>query len=140
MRHRLALDEFAVQRRIGRTAAYGEIIGRRDHGPPVDIGAAKDEVARGNVDQRALFVVGTPPGNLANLAKTAVVDHTRQPHTRVHLAPALLARYLAFAAHLFGHRPPRGELVVVLFPAPGGTHHFRPRSHTPKLAPNKNAK
>src|SRR3546814_9432072 len=55
MRHRLALDEFAVQRRIGRTAAYGEIIGRRDHGPPVDIGAAKDEVARGNVDQRALF-------------------------------------------------------------------------------------
>src|SRR3546814_3911730 len=85
MRHRLALDEFAVQRRIGRTAAYGEIIGRRDHGPPVDIGAAKDEVARGNVDQRALFVVGTPPGNLANLAKTAVVDHPRKPRPRVHL-------------------------------------------------------
>src|SRR3546814_18899330 len=82
MRHRLALDEFAVQRRIGRTAAYGEIIGRRDHGPPVDIGAAKDEVARGNVDQRALFVVGTPPGNLANLAKTAVVDHPRKPRPR----------------------------------------------------------
>src|SRR3546814_11599347 len=106
MRHRLALDEFAVQRRIGRTAAYGEIIGRRDHGPPVDIGAAKDEVARGNVDQRALFVLGTPPGNPANLAKTAVVDHPRKPRPRVHLAPAVLARDLAFAAHLFGHRPP----------------------------------
>src|SRR3546814_5407901 len=93
---------------------------RRDHGPPVDIGAAKDEVARGNVDQRALCVVGTPPGNLANLAKTAVVDHPRKPRPRVHLAPAVLARDLVFAAHLFGHRPPRGEFVDVFFPAHGG--------------------
>src|SRR3546814_619123 len=86
----------------------------------VDIGAAKDEVARGNVDQRALFVVGTPPDNLANLAKTAVVDHPRKPRPRVHLAPAVLARDLVFAAHLFGHRPPRGEFVDVFFPAHGG--------------------
>src|SRR3546814_7695317 len=29
VRHRLALDELAVQRRIGRAATHGEIVGRR---------------------------------------------------------------------------------------------------------------
>lgn len=34
---------------------------------------------------------------------------------RVHLAAAVLARDLLFAAHLFGHRAPRGKLVDFLF-------------------------
>jgi hypothetical protein len=117
VRHRFALDELAVQRRIGRAAAHGEIVGAGDHRPAIDIGPPEDEIGRRQIFEFAIGAIRPPPRDLADLAKAARIDDRREPRARVHLAAAVLARDLLFAAHLFGHRAPRGKLVDFLFPA-----------------------
>ena len=117
MRHRLALDEFPVQRRIGGAAAHGEIVGRGDHRPPVDIRAAEDEIRRRQILELAISAIFAAPRNLADLAKASCIDDPREPCPRVHLAAPMLPRDLFRAAHLLGHRAALPEFVDLFFPA-----------------------
>ncbi len=117
MRHRLTLHELPVQRRIGRAAAHGEIVGRGDDRPAVDIRAPEDKIARGKVFQLAIGAISRAPGDLADLAKAARIDNRGDPRPRIHLAAPVLARDLFLAAHLLGHRAAHGEFVDFFFPA-----------------------
>src|SRR3546814_14251455 len=112
MRHHLALDELPVQRRIGRTAAHGEIVGAGDHRPPVDIRAPEDEITRGEVFQLAVLAIAPAPRDLPDLAKAPRIDDRVQSRPRIHLAAPMLPRDLFLAAHLLGHRAALPEFVA----------------------------
>ena len=116
MRHCLALHELTVQRRIGRAAAHGEIVGRGDDRPPVDICAPENEVARRQVFQLAVGAIFSAPRDFPDLAKAACIDDAREPRPRIQLAATMLPRDLFLAAHLLGHRAARGEFVDFFFP------------------------
>src|SRR3546814_18529832 len=94
MRHRLALDELPVQRRIGRAPAHGEIVGRRDHRPPVDIRAPEDEITRGEVFQLAVLAIAPAPRDIPDPAKAPRIDARVQLRPRIPLPPPILPRDL----------------------------------------------
>ena len=123
MRHFLALGEFAVQRRIGGPAAYGEIIGRGDNRAALDIGATEDQVARREILERSVLGISPASGNLADLAEAALVDNARNPRPCVELAAAMLAGNFLLATHFLGEPLALGQFFKFGFPC-----HVRVRS------------
>ncbi len=121
VRHRLALDKLAVQSRIGRPAAHGEIVGAGDDRAAVDIAATEDEIGRRQIDQIAVLIVAAAPGDLADLAKAARIEQRVDPCARIHLAARMLPRNLVFPTHLLGQRTAPGELVDLFLPTHAAT-------------------
>ena len=117
MCHFLALGELAVQRRIGSAAAHGEIVGGGDHRAALDIGAAEDQIARREILERAILGIGAASGDLADLAKAALVDDAGDACASVELAAIMLARDFLLAAHFFGQPLALGQFFEFGFPA-----------------------
>ena len=116
MRHFLALDEFAVQRCVGRTTAHSEIIGAGHNGTAVHIAAPENEVRRAEIGQLACRVIAALAGNLANFTETAGIEQSLQPLARIKLALPVLPGEFLLAAHFFGQRLARPQLRNLCFP------------------------
>ena len=117
MRHRLALGELAVDRGVCRPAAHREIIGRGNHRPPIDVGAAEDEIAGGKVGQFAIGAIAAFSGNLADFAERAGVDQCGQPGAGIQLAARVLAGDLLGPAHPLGQLLALAQFLNFTLPA-----------------------
>src|SRR3984957_7234428 len=100
IRHLLGLDLLLMDRRIGRTAAYGEVIGCDCDRPALDAAAAEDEVGCTKLQQFAIVAVGAHTGDTADLPEARRIEQPVDTLAHCELAFAPLDRDFFGSAHL----------------------------------------
>src|SRR5262249_54626153 len=100
VRHLLGHQRLFADRRVGRAAAYGEIVADPDDRPSVDLRAAHHAIRRDQLLQFALFVVLRPAGDRTDLVKAAAIDEPVDALAYGEPASLVLALDLVGAAQL----------------------------------------
>ncbi len=117
MRHLLWHQRLFADRRIGRTAAHGEIITRDDNRPAVDGAPAKHIVRWCQLDEVPLLVIAGPPGDRADLVKAGGIHQRVDALAHGQLAGVVLALHPLGAAQLAGLPLALAQLVQFRLPA-----------------------
>ena len=125
----------AGDRRIGRTAAHGEVVARENHRTTADFGGAEHEVRRRERAQLAVGVVAADACQRADFMEgTGVADRGDSLANR-QLAEFVLPRDLVRATHFQRQRLAAAQFLDLFVPAHGyaaarTTQHAAP-SETP---------
>src|SRR5262249_11624512 len=106
VRHPLAHIVLALDGRVGRPAAHGEVIAPDHDGTPVDLRPSEDEIRRREVFEGVGRVVRRPARYLPQLMKGARIDRPRDP-----LADGV-ASAVVLALDALGSAEPLGELFA----------------------------
>ena len=111
---------FAGDRRIGRTAAHGEVVAGENHRTAADVGGAEHEVRRRERAQLAVRVVAADAGQRADFVERAGIADRGDAFANRQLAEFVLPRDFVCAAHLQRHRFAAAQLVDLFVP----THRY----------------
>src|SRR5206468_3370737 len=106
VRHQLAHVVLALDGRVGRAAAHGEVVAADHDGAPLDLRPPEDEIGRRELLEVVALVIGCPAGDLAELVEGARVD---QPGDS--LADGV-ASTVVLALDALGSAEPLGELLA----------------------------
>ena len=125
VRHAFGVHLLLEDRRVGRTAAHGEVVAADHDGASVDAPTAHDEVRRRGVDEIAVVVVRRAPGERADLVKRVRVEQRVDAFPNGQLSLGAVLGDLLVATHATSQlRTPR-ELLELRLPAVVGHYSGR---------------
>ena len=106
----------ALDGRVGRAAAHGEVVAAHHHGAAVHARAAEDEVGRGQALELIVRVVGRLASDLAHFVESVGVDQARQALPDGQAPLVVLALDPCGPAELLGEGFAPSQLVELRLP------------------------